>query len=163
MTVENTEVVTDSIKNEHQVMLEEDLNTFLDTHKVKQLYIKSETEIDARRTYSQIKDYGKVKIANESRYFYDGVLEEKGIWFTITNIQVNKGNAIKKLAKHLHVDLKNTYGFGNDYNDIKMFKTVNHSIVMENANDNLKKHAKIIAKSNDKDGVANFLEETFLK
>ena len=127
------------------------------------LYIKSENEIDARRTYKEIKEYGKVKIANESSYFYTGVVEEKGIWFTITNIQVNKGNAIKKLSKHLNVDLSNTYGFGNDYNDIKMFETVNYSIVMDNANNDLKKRAKLIAKSNDKDGVASFLEETFLK
>lgn len=162
-TIDNTEVVTDYTKNIHQTMLDEELTTYLDKHKVKQVFIRNDTEVDARKTYREIKEYGKVKIANESSYFQTGIVEEKGIWFSVTNKMVNKGWAIKKLAAFLDVELANTYGFGNDYNDIKMFETVKYSIVMENANEDLKKRAKIIAKSNDENGVAEFLEEIFLK
>ena len=73
-----------------------------------------------------------------------------------------KGEAIKVLTKYLGVDYLDTYGFGNDYNDIEMFEVVCHSIVMDNANDDLKSKAKIIAHSNDNDGVAKLLSKLFL-
>ena len=163
MTIDDKEVVTDVIKNEHQVMLDKDLNEYLDNHKVKQLFIRSDNEKEAIKAYESIKDIGNVKIANESSFFQDGVIERKGIWFSVTNKSVNKGNAILELCKHLNVDIINTYGFGNDYNDIEMFDTVNYSIVMDNASKDLKDKAKFIAKSNDEDGVARLLESLFLK
>jgi len=163
LTVDGVEVVTDIVKNPNQVMLDKPINEYLKTNKVKQIFIRCDTEVEAKNTYKMIKEFGKVKIANESSYFQTGVVEDKGIWFSITNKRVNKGLAIKKLAKYLDVKLSDTYGFGNDYNDIKMFETVNYSIVMENANEDLKRKAKIIAKSNNEDGVADFLEEIFIK
>lgn len=161
-TVDDKEVVTDVIKNEHQVLLNEDLKTYLNTHRVKQIFIRSDEEEEAIKTYNLIKDINNVRIVNESSYFSTNVIEKKGIWFSVANKEVNKGKAIMALCEHLNVNLADTYGFGNDYNDIEMFKVVNHSIVMNNANEDLKKMAKIIAKSNDEDGVALFLEELFL-
>lgn len=162
MTVDDKEVVTDSIKNENQILLNESIEVFLKNHKVKQIFIRSEDIINIKNTYDEINDIENVKIVNESSFFYNGIVEEKGIWFSVGHKLSNKGIAIEHLCKHLNVSLENTYGFGNDYNDIKMFETVNHSIVMSNANEDLKSKAKIIAKSNDEDGVASFLEDLFL-
>ena len=44
-----------------------------------------------------------------------------------------------------------------------MFSVVNHSIIMENADEELKKFATITTESNDEEGVAMLLEELFLK
>ena len=104
-----------------------------------------------------------VKIVNESTYFHTGVVEKKGLWFSVGHRDVNKGMAIIKLCQYLNVDLEHTYGFGNDYNDIDMFSVVNHSIIMENADEELKKYATIITESNDEEGVAILLENLFLK
>ena len=162
-TVDGKEVVMDEAKNDNQVLLEGTLENFLNSNNVKQIFIRSDTEDEGIETYEEIKKLSNVKIVNESSFFHDHIVEKKGIWFSVSSIDVNKGTAIKVLCEHLNVSLENTYGFGNDYNDIKMFETVNHSIVMDNANDDLKKLAKIVAKSNDDDGVAAFLEELFIK
>lgn len=162
-TVEGKEVVSDEAKNDNQLFLDKSLDIFLDENNVKQIFIRSDNQDEAISTYKEIKELKTVKVVNESSFFHDNIVEEKGIWFSVSSKDVNKGTAIKVLCEYLDVDLKDTYGFGNDYNDIKMFETVNHSIVMNNANEDLKKMAKIIAKSNDEDGVALFLEELFLK
>lgn len=163
MTIEDKEVVRDIPKNNNQVKLEGELNSYLDTHNVKQLFIKSDNEKAINKVFNIVKDINEVSIVNVSVYFNDGTIEEKGIWFSVADKGVNKGVAILQLCKYLNVNLENTYGFGNDYNDIDMFNIVKHSIVMDNAYDELKSKAKIIAKSNSEDGVALLLEELFLK
>ena len=162
MTVDAKEVVDDIVKNNNQVMLEEDLKTYLDNHNVKQLFIRSDDRKNAIKAYKAIDKVKGIIIANESSFFSDGIIEEKGIWFSVTNENVNKGKAIVELCDYLSVDLTNTYGFGNDYSDTAMFDTVNYSIVMDNANEDLKDMAKIVTKSNDEDGVATLLENLFL-
>lgn len=161
-TVDGKEYVTDEAKNDNQVLLNEKLDTFLDKHNVKQIFIRADTTRSINRTYRKIKRLKDARIVNESSYFQTGIIEEKGLWFSVGDSKVNKGNAIMKLCEYLEVDINNTYGFGNDYNDIAMFNAVHNSIVMDNANNDLKLKAKIIAKSNDEDGVAHLLEELFL-
>lgn len=162
-TIEGKEYVSDEVKNEHQVLLNEDLETFLNKNYVKQIFIRADDTKSINKTYKKIKKLSEVKIVNQSSYFQTGIVEEKGLWFSVADCKVNKGNAIMKLCEYLNIELINTYGFGNDYNDISMFNAVKYSIVMDNANEDLKKKARIIAKSNDEDGVANLLEELFLK
>ena len=59
----------------------------------------------------------------------------------------------------MNIDLKDTVAFGDDYNDVPMFKTVGHAVVMGNANDFIKKnYADEIAEDNNLDGVAKVLE-----
>jgi Cof subfamily protein (haloacid dehalogenase superfamily) len=162
-TVNEFEYVQDEAMNVNQRLLEEDLEKFLQTHKVKQIFIRGDSENSINNTYMDIIKLNDVKVVNESSYFHTGVIEKKGLWFSIGHADVNKGTAIIKLCQHLGVDLLNTYGFGNDYNDIEMFSVVNHSIIMENADEELKKYATIITESNDEEGVAILLEKLFLK
>ena len=162
-TVNEVEYVQDQAMNVNQVLLETDLDKFLETHYVKQIFIRGDTEADINNTYMDIIKLNDVKVVNESSYFHTGIIEKKGLWFSVGHADVNKGTAIIKLCQHLGVELDNTYGFGNDYNDIEMFSVVNHSIIMENADEELKKFATITTESNDEEGVAMLLEELFLK
>ena len=162
-TVNEFEYVQDQAMNVNQVLLETDLDKFLETHYVKQIFIRGDTEADINNTYMDIIKLNDVKVVNESSYFHTGIIEKKGLWFSVGHADVNKGTAIIKLCQHLGVELANTYGFGNDYNDIEMFSVVNHSIIMENADEELKKFATITTESNDEEGVAMLLEELFLK
>ena len=162
MTVDEKEVVTDIVKNANQIVLNGKIRHFLKNNKVKQIFIRSDTQESINKTYNAIQKLKNVGIVNESSYFQTGIEEEKGLWFSVGNSSNNKGEAIKALCTYLNVNFEDTYGFGNDYNDIEMFNTVNYSIVMDNANEDLKKKAKIVAPSNDKDGVATLLETLFL-
>ena len=162
-TVDHVEYVQDEAMNVNQVLLDTDLEKFLENHYVKQIFIRGDTETDINNTYMDIIKLNDVKVVNESSYFHTGIIEKKGLWFSVGHADVNKGTAIIKLCQHLGVELSETYGFGNDYNDIEMFSVVNHSIIMENADEELKKYATITTESNDEEGVAMLLEELFLK
>ena len=49
--------------------------------------------------------------------------------------------------------------FGDGQNDIPMFESVGHIVVMENATDDVKKYADFITKSNNDDGVAYAIDK----
>ena len=51
--------------------------------------------------------------------------------------------------------------FGDGGNDIEMLRYCGHSYAMENASHNVKKEAKGICPSNEKDGVLVTLEKIF--
>ena len=51
------------------------------------------------------------------------------------------------------------YCFGDDYNDIGMFKFCKNAVAMGNAISELKTIAKFVTETNDNDGVAKFLVE----
>jgi Cof subfamily protein (haloacid dehalogenase superfamily) len=80
-------------------------------------------------------------------------------WCEIMPEKATKGNAIMELKKILGCDKIIT--FGDAINDIPMFKISDESYAVENAVDELKEYANGIIKSNEKDGVANWLEENY--
>lgn len=71
---------------------------------------------------------------------------------------VNKGRALIKLGELLGIRREEIMAFGDGANDLKMIKEVGIGVAMENAKDELKEAADYIAGSNDKDGVARFIE-----
>ena len=71
---------------------------------------------------------------------------------------VNKGRALIKLGELLGIRREEIMAFGDGANDLKMIKEVGIGVAMENAKDELKEAADYIAGSNDKDGVARFVE-----
>jgi hydroxymethylpyrimidine pyrophosphatase-like HAD family hydrolase len=48
--------------------------------------------------------------------------------------------------------------FGDDYNDLELFRAAGHSVAMGNAVDDLKEIASEVTLTNDEDGVAVVLE-----
>ncbi|KZL90593.1 Cof-type HAD-IIB family hydrolase [Clostridium magnum] len=78
-------------------------------------------------------------------------------WIDITNKGVSKGNAIKMLQEKFNISEKNTMVFGDYYNDLTMFKAAHYSYAMENAPEDVKKHANFIAESNNNNGVYNII------
>ena len=78
-------------------------------------------------------------------------------WIDIMNKGISKGNAIKILQEKFKINQKNTMVFGDYYNDLTMFKAAHYSYAMENAPEDVKKHANFIAESNNEDGVYNVI------
>jgi len=82
-------------------------------------------------------------------------------WVDIMNKGISKGNAIEILQEKFKVNQKNTMVFGDYYNDLTMFKTAHYSYAMENAPEDVKKHANFVAKSNNDDGVYNVISSLY--
>lgn len=77
---------------------------------------------------------------------------------------ISKGDALKVLLGKLSLSVDKTMAFGDGLNDVELFRTVAHPVVMENAGNTLKQlfpdaHR---APKNHPDGVAKFLFDTIL-
>ena len=77
------------------------------------------------------------------------------------NSEATKGQSLRRLLDINGYSLNNTIGFGDDDNDYELLKSVGLSVAMENANSNIKSICKSSTISNEFDGVARFLENTF--
>ncbi len=80
------------------------------------------------------------------------------------NLEINapgatKGEALKRLASHLGIEMRHTMGFGDGENDITLIREAGIGVAMGNAEDCLKKEADYVTKTNDEDGVAAVLEK----
>ena len=73
--------------------------------------------------------------------------------------QYDKGQAVKRVCKHLGIDIKNTYAFGDSMNDLEMMEVAGTSICMENGSPALKKMADDICRSVSEDGLYKAFEK----
>ena len=97
-------------------------------------------------------DYIKENLSDKLEFVVSG---DK--WIDIMNKGISKGNAINMLQEKFKINQKNTMVFGDYYNDLTMFKAAHYSYAMENAPEDVKKHANFIAESNNEDGVYNVI------
>lgn len=98
--------------------------------------------------------------------YIDGVLEENtyvsvadGVLFQIMNKQATKWNGIRLMLDTLGISNEETVYFGDDNDDIEPIKKCGLGVAVSNAIESVKEVADIIIKSNDEDGVAEFLKE----
>ena len=68
-----------------------------------------------------------------------------------------KARGVREMIHHLGYDLNDVYAFGDNYNDIKMFKAVGHSIAMGNGVQALKDIAEYVTDNHDGDGIKKAL------
>ncbi len=68
---------------------------------------------------------------------------------------VGKGDALTKLADHLHIPLKRIAVIGDYLNDLEMFAVAGYSIAMGNAPDEVKQAANWVAPTNNENGVSH--------
>lgn len=74
-------------------------------------------------------------------------------------VNASKEQAITKLCEIYNLKANSVIVFGDDHNDIGLFKTFGYSVAMGNAIHELKELADEITESNDQDGVALILEK----
>lgn len=103
--------------------------------------------------YEMLKDNVNYNVTFQQEIYRDEY------WLEIMPKTASKANAILKLKEILKCD--EIVCFGDAINDLEMFKVSNQSYAMENAVDQLKKHATAIIDSNENDGVANWLIKNF--
>lgn len=84
-----------------------------------------------------------------------------GCYFlTILHKDADKSHGIQSVSEAVGFDLKKLTVFGDNFNDIGMFKLANISVAVANAQEGVKECADIVLKhTNDEDGVAKYLLE----
>lgn len=85
------------------------------------------------------------------------------IWVDVMPVGIDKGQAVRFIQKELGLLPEQTMLFGDYLNDYQMLQTGHYSYAMENAHIDLKKIARFIAPSNDKDGVMQVISSYFKK
>ncbi|EHI99232.1 Cof-like hydrolase [Clostridium sp. DL-VIII] len=100
-------------------------------------------------------------IKNELKDLEDIEICNSEIWnIEITKKGVNKGEALKKLARHYKLSLNDCISIGNSMNDAKMLEKSRVGIATRNAEEQLKRIANYVTENDNNNSV---LEEIFYK
>lgn len=91
---------------------------------------------------------------------YEQVRGERN--YIITRADVNKADAVRRIACCYNVKLEEVVAFGDDTSDIAMLELCGAGVAMENALDKVKEAADYVCGNNDEDGVARWLEKHLL-
>lgn len=78
------------------------------------------------------------------------------VWYEIYSKNAGKEKAVLQLKKLLRSN--ELVCFGDNFNDLAMLKIADTGVAVENACDELKNAADIVIESNDRDGVARFID-----
>lgn len=76
---------------------------------------------------------------------------------------INKGTALSILCNILNIESENVCVFGDNFNDIEMINFAGTSIVPENGENDVKKLATHITKTNDEEGISYAINNIILK
>lgn len=103
----------------------------------------------------------KAKIPEE--YFKEFQIVRSGpIFLEFLPLDSSKGNAVHDLADQLKIDWRDVIVFGDEENDLSMFKFAGMAVAMPNARDEIKQYAdRISVTDNNHDGVGMTLKEIF--
>ncbi len=83
-------------------------------------------------------------------------IDHKSVWAEIYPAGVQKGSSFTELCKKLNIDISETVGLGNDYNDIDFLNITGQSYIVSNAPQDLKKKY-IETVSNDENPLSYIL------
>jgi len=90
------------------------------------------------------------------------VSRSQPVYLDVTAMLANKGEALKTLAHHLGVPLEQTAAIGDGGNDPAMFHVAGLSIAMGQAEETVKRQARVVTGSNVDDGAAEAIERFIL-
>ena len=98
-----------------------------------------------------------------------GLLEEcdcvrfsDGYWYKFTKKTATKEYAIREACRACGIRTEEITAFGDDYADMGMLALCGRGIAMGNAVDAVKEKADLVIGSNEEDGIAAYLRQTFL-
>ncbi|MGH2454033.1 MAG: HAD family hydrolase [bacterium] len=76
--------------------------------------------------------------------------------------RTSKGAALRKMAQHLRIPLREVMAVGNELNDLEMIQAAGLGVAMGNAPAGLRRAADVVAPTNDEDGLAEVVERYVL-
>ncbi len=80
-------------------------------------------------------------------------------WLVLNPKGINKATTLKELGKIENISSDEMIFFGDGLNDLEVMDSVGLSVAMGNALDEIKEKAKAITKTNNEDGIVEFLDE----
>ena len=86
-------------------------------------------------------------------------MRSKAHYLEIVRAGVDKGRALTRLGAHLGLQPDEIMAFGDGQNDAALLAAAGTGVAMENAVEECKKAAKLIAPKNTEDGVARVIEQ----
>lgn len=86
------------------------------------------------------------------------IVTDGGSLLQVMSREASKEQAIVLLCSAFGIGLEQTACFGDDHNDIGMFRTCGHGVAMGNAIEALKELSSEVTVTNDEDGVAAVVE-----
>ena len=92
-------------------------------------------------------------------HFFENPYSPPWYWLTIHDKKACKSHAIKELCEYAGIDLKNLVVFGDNLNDVNMFKMAATAVAVENATDEIKSHATTIIGTNNEDSVVKYIAQ----
>ncbi len=114
---------------------------------------KNAEKIDAFKEYS--KKYKNMKF-----------IQSQSSYFDVIPYETSKAVALEYICKLRGIKLENTFAFGDQLNDLEMLKEVGYPFTTLNSRDEIKRVAKKVFASNDRDGVSEgitYIIEKILK
>lgn len=112
---------------------------------------------DMNKLVNIVDKCNELKILNLSKTFLENRKNEKSYYADIDNITVSKGQGIREFFRIFNIKKEESLCFGDYVNDKDMFEACGYRVAMGNASDELKEKADYVTLSNDKSGVAYFI------
>ncbi len=127
------------------------------------LNIKSIIEINSIDKYDILKEVNsKIKTNfNVQIHFIQDEFFPDYFWLELTHPKATKENALNYIKNLLNYE--ETIAFGDDLNDISLFRASTKGFAVRNAKDALKNISTDVIESNDNDGVAKFIFNNFMR
>ena len=101
----------------------------------------------------------KIEAVLQEKFPQLNIVRSSDILIEIMNKDVSKANGIEVLLHHLKMTSAQAIAFGDNYNDLTMLNFVGRGVVMQNAPEEIRKEAKYITKSNNEDGIYEYLKQ----
>ncbi len=141
-----------------KTVIEELIYTIQDNQKVAyDEYVDIDTLID-KTIYKYIGAFNENTVIEEVKKEVESLAINFTVYtnrqFEFNHLQANKGDAVSSYCKHHNINIKNCALFGDNDNDISMFKLGGFNIVMDNAKKHVKHYAHFITLDHHKEGVA---------
>ncbi len=118
------------------------------------------TVIDKPENLSELRASIQTHVnGNAVCYFYENEYSPGWYWLTIHSHNATKAHAIQTLMQNCSLNEHELVVFGDQVNDIPMFRAADRSVAVGNAIDELKQHATHLTASNVEHGVVNYIEQ----
>lgn len=157
-----TDIINEGMELLRQTKLKENdkrlskIDSFHDV--VKKDKVVSFTIINKEEVLTPLVDAVVNKYKDSLNYNYEEDQYYKGWhWFTINAYEATKARAIETLKKTLTDEELELVVFGDNLNDIPMFKIGDRSVAVENAKDELKTFATEVIGNNEEDSVVKYI------
>ncbi len=76
--------------------------------------------------------------------------------------RTSKGGALRRMARHVGISLREVMAVGNELNDLEMIRAAGLGVAMGNSPAGLRRAADVVAPTNDEDGLAEVVERYVL-